>query len=338
MRMLLPLAVLAFIAGTSSAQDTYSNQENTYRYGGTYSTVTIGTATSCSALCGQDQTCQAWSFRRETGALGSAVCELKSTIGSAVKNPLMTSGINPRLASIGQAAPRRIPSVDTLLGGPVSAPAAIPATNVIGNNTASVALSAPRAFVPTPAPVQQFTPPPPARPFIPAPAVPSPRQRINVPVTQGALPPGAVLRETAPPQISFAPVDALPPPPVQPAQAAPETRILQPQSITIPKKTNSQPPAPVQLDTVPAGTVPRAPTTPQTPYNDLRNQKYPSYSINNDTALTPEEFAAQEEARLRNTIERVEIDGVDLAEDIGEPLVQNPAETRRRSGDTGSGS
>lgn len=466
MRTFVSFATFALFASAAAAQQPYSNEPNTYRYGGTYKTVNASTANSCSSLCGQEQTCQAWSFQRPTRGYGGAKCELKSTIGRAVNNPLMISGINPRIAAQGQSAPRTVVSSDNiLLGAPTTrqpatvvrnatasapvplAPAPVtraPITRVPVTRAPIVRAAPPPApapiirATPTPPPVRQFTPAPlppapapivravpsqvpaptpapiqtlrpapiesipavpiqplpqvpaqtaapapvrsvttqpvlqpgefssplgpvatsvPSRvpapvpaPIVRAPVVPTPapiapppsQQRIDVPVTQSELPPGSVLRESPPPQISFRPLDAVPapapapvptpsiaPPPVPAAVSPPPAR--QPEFITLPRSKDKKTPSATQLTTVPAGSIPPPVATEATPYNNLRNRAVPNFSVNNDTVLTPEQFEAQEK-QAREIIESVDIDSVDIANDVGQPLDRNALEQRQSGG------
>ena len=388
MRTFISIATFAVIASGASAQQTYSNEPNTYRYGGTYKTVNASTPNSCASLCGQEQVCLAWSYQRQTRGLGGARCELKSTIGRSVNNPLMVSGVSPQLSSQGQAVQRSPQSTGTLLGGPgTRAP-----QTFIRNSNASTRLTAPKALTPAPAPVQRpvppqvqtfippqpapairaipqpsplqnIAPPPPAtvRPVQPnvqsgefrTPVAPAPvgrtlpppptsppltpeRPRIQVPVTQGDLPPGSVLRNAPPPQISFSPPEATPLPAIPPGAVAP-TPVRSPETITLPRSSKSTQRAPRQLKTVPAGTIPAPVATPATPYNNLRNQKVPSFSVNNDTVPTPEELEAADKAS-REIIEKVELDSVDLAEDVGQPIGRDLVEERRRANTGGGGS
>ena len=457
MRHLLSFASFALIASTAAAQSQgqYSHEPNTYRTGTSYQTVSIGSVTSCAALCGQDQTCKAWSFQRRT-ALGPASCELKANIGRAEANPLMVSGINPRIASQGQANPtRRIPSADTLLGGPtaravtaapsgtIQAPSA--PFSVTRNNTtnsrpvaptrppAPIAPTAPTRQAPPPPPIRLIAPPPPPAapapivrrnpvtsagsaiaptrtlpppPGVPAPVVsrapiaiapppaaapirqaitPAPKPprleqlappssnnsisilqagefstpttrtppRINVPVEQGNIPDGAILRDAPPPQISFTPLTTAPldqtqetltrqiqsAPPVSAAGQtvqAPAPTVTQ-ELATFPRRTpTATRPAPKPINTAPAGSVPPPPVTPATPYNQLRDNAFPAYSVNNSTALTPEELAAEQaaqEAREKaKVIETLNLDGNDLASDVGAPVSQDRTQRRRPTG------
>lgn len=136
MRTSILLATTLFAAMSANAQ-AYTSEPGTYRQGGTYAIHPSTDARTCATLCGADETCKAWSFQRET-SLGPAQCELKSSVGRSTTNPLMISGISPRLtgASISQVA-----GSDTLLGGPAdnvirarivrSAPAKLAAPEVI---------------------------------------------------------------------------------------------------------------------------------------------------------------------------------------------------------------
>lgn len=352
MRMLLSLASFALIAGTAAAQQ-YSHEPNTYRYGATYKIANANSPSSCANLCASDRVCRSWSFQRATQGLGSASCELKAVVGKAVKNPLMTSGINPRLASVGQARGISPSTSGTLLG----APATRAPVNVIRNNTVT---AAPRPLRPAPAPIIRQAPAPvrsapaPVRRVVPAPAQPQLRsgefispvapppasvqrtlppppqiaapvrsvpslppaapsnQRVNVPVTQGELPEGAILREAPPPQVSFDPVDSLPAP-----------------TPTRPVPTRPVPPPP-------ATAIPQPSAAPTTPYNNLAGRKFPEFSVNNDNALTPEELEETQEVleeQASDIVEDLDLDdkGSDIASDIGQPVPP-----QRRPGGGGS--
>lgn len=452
MRILVSIASLAFLAGTATAQQ-YSNEAGTYRYGGTYSKVQSSSASSCAALCAQERVCRAWSFQRATRGLGSATCELKAVVGKAVKNPLMTSGINPLIASQGQArAPQVAPvrQAGTLLGAPQQSPV----RTVIRNNPVRSLPQAPRpltpvqtftpppqpapapapvirrapspVFTPAPlpaAPTRTFTPPPPraapapvisrapapviaapapaptitAAPVVPtrpapvvtrqpaatrplppppapiiqaAPRSQAPDERIQVPVTQGQLPPGAVLRDGPLPTISFAPPGALPPlpagstvPSAAPVVTSPVARVQAPvpapviparpaapvapavrETITLPKSSKTQTKSKL-LNTVPAGSVPPPPVDPNKPYQNLGSREFPEFSVNNNTVLTPDQYEAElaaeveastnaENDQLFETLDSVDLGGGDLANDLGQPLA--PPNERRIPGSPGS--
>ena len=425
MRILFSIASFALLAGTASAQQ-YSHEKNTYRYGGTYSKVQTNSATSCAALCSRESVCRSWSFQRATRGLGPATCELKAVVGKSVKNPLMTSGINPLLARQGQNSVRSAPVQHngTLLGGVTGTPA----RTVIRNQNVRSLPAAPRPLAPTQtfrpaptpapapviqAPVVQPAPivrraapaPRPALPAAPRPApvvqapvvqpapivrraAPAPRppappvtsrtstlppppgvanERIQVPVTQGDLPDGAVFRTAPPPQISFAPPAALPAPagtivssppvaPNFPSVTTPPTPAPVPsatrETITLPKSTRTKS-EPKLLNTVPAGSVPAAAPNPNKPYENLGSSEFPDFSVNNNTVLTPDQYEAQiaaeaaaaskavneptslvqEGDQLFETLDSVNLDGTDLATDVGAPLAPP---NQRRPGSTGS--
>jgi len=328
MRTLISLATLALVASSATAQQSEAGEENTYRYGGTYSTVGAGSAASCAALCNQDQTCMAWSFQRATEGLGEASCELKSTIGRSISNPLMTSGINPRIATVGQARQRRIPSTDTLLGAPVAISSA---NTVVRNSTASSQPAALRPPLPLPAPVSETTstsdqgqnptpppaqleeaapPPPPVEQAVQTePTPPSAvltRSEIDALVEKSERPADAVLLDAPPPQVSFTPLEGTK---VTIHVEEPETKL---ETVALPSDPMPQPQA-----------------TGSRPYKNLRNRTHPRFSVNNGTALTLEELE-QQQALADLTIERVEIDSEDLATDIGQPVVRDQIRQRSR--------
>lgn len=374
MRTLTSLTTVALLAGMAGAQSA-PYEDNTYRYGATYRIVATGSAASCIALCAQDQVCQAWSFQRATQSLGGALCELKATIGPAVNNPLMTSGISPRLANArhGARSSHPIQTSPSLLGGPTaslhsgsvkgsvtgahsgSVIRSVPVTSQIPIAPARTLVRHPTAssLTPPPAPVSSTTPPVrqviKAQPAAPG-AITTARARVNVPVIQGDMPPGAILLKSAPPQISFEPLSAAPLP--SPPASSPPTPLTAPavaprqvakatvagETISLPKSTRQVAAAPAPLNTVPAGSVPAPEATPTKPYSALRNRKYPDFSVNKARALTPEELAEQEQAADRQILDRVNIDSVDLAEDIGEPIIQNPAQRRPLARTGGGGS
>ena len=115
MRFLVPSAAILVCALGASAQS-YSNEPNTYRHGGTYSTLQSHSEQSCAESCRADTNCLAWSFLKPHTGIAASTCELKQTVGNAEENPLMTSGVSPRLSSQHQAAPRPEPT-NNLLGG-----------------------------------------------------------------------------------------------------------------------------------------------------------------------------------------------------------------------------
>ena len=138
MRLSVLFAATSFSCMAAQAQS-YTSEPGTYRLGGTYSISPSSDAETCAANCAADEVCKAWSFQRETG-LGPAQCELKNSVGRSAENPLMVSGISPRLtgASLSPAA-----GSDTLLGGP--------AENVLRASTvrsAPAKLAAPEPIAP----------------------------------------------------------------------------------------------------------------------------------------------------------------------------------------------
>ena len=127
MRILLPAAAALIFCMSASAQsqpESYSFEPDTYRHGGTYSTANAGSADSCSQLCRTDRKCVVWSYRKPNTAAGPSQCELKQSIGHAEHNPLMTSGMSPRLSSQQEAI---IPAAGSDLLGGTSSPAPVPA-------------------------------------------------------------------------------------------------------------------------------------------------------------------------------------------------------------------
>ncbi|MEO0882737.1 MAG: PAN domain-containing protein, partial [Pseudomonadota bacterium] len=98
MRASIVLAALIGLSGTAiSEEDGYSHEQKTYRFGGTYKVIAATDVQSCANRCQLEDVCLAWSFQRETQGLGTARCELKSSVGRAEENALMVSGISPRL-------------------------------------------------------------------------------------------------------------------------------------------------------------------------------------------------------------------------------------------------
>lgn len=300
----------------------------------------------------------------------------EALLGAAQSSPSSTIVRNtvPRALP---AAPRPLPPVQNSRPAPLPAPVvqAAPARPIA---PAPRIIPAAPAVPATPAPVVIKQPV--ARPQItPAPvtaAAPSvPREPINAPVTEGQLPQGAVLVQTPPPTVSFAPPTALPPvaagsavaapastvstappPPPQPAQVpsvgaitpvaptpAPAVVPTVPETVTFPKRSEPKPTASKLLNTVPAGSVPPAPVAKNKPYQNLSQNKFPRYSVNNITVLTPDQYAqgqateaaAQDENdQLFETLESVELGDTDLAADIGDPL---PPRNERGPGAPGGG-
>ncbi|MEO1475190.1 MAG: PAN domain-containing protein [Pseudomonadota bacterium] len=154
--MRLPFVFAATVAMTGAAiadEHDYSHETNTYRFGGTYEVTFATDIKSCAVTCASDNLCKAWSFQRETAGLGSARCELKSTIGVREENALMTSGISPRLADVNNA-PQTTDEDGQLLGGKTAAAVYIPArppiiTSVNANVTISDIYETPTSAIRT---------------------------------------------------------------------------------------------------------------------------------------------------------------------------------------------
>ena len=156
-------------------------EPNTYRFGGTYSVLESRSASQCSATCGRDGRCLAWSFVDLPGASGQNSCELKSTLGKSETNPTSVSGISPRIEKKYQPSPYRDPS--TLLGARTQVPTTT--TRRAQSSTVRKHANAPalRSTVPT----KSAALPKQTRKYIAAPAAPatissSPAKRAAVPV------------------------------------------------------------------------------------------------------------------------------------------------------------
>lgn len=352
MRIILSLAALCLATAGASAQS-YSHEPGTYRLGGTYGVVNSVDADSCAATCGQDDACLAWSFQRATEALGPARCELKQFIGRAEKNPLNISGVSPRFASSGQAASISTPAHGLLRGGPslntnppvqnrpaIARPAPAPLRTPAAPRPTPVTLPPPAATPVRAIPALPPAPPLPAAPVAAPPPVPI--TPINVPTLpavptppapETTLPPGAVLRDAPPPDISFAPLDPVP-------ASAPQISPPEANNVTIPKRVRAAAPEAPTLDTVPAGTTSLPPATRSTPYNKLRNRRYPNYTVSRDSVKTADDLereakAAEAGAKAagETIVESLELETTDLATDIGQPV---PTERGARSGGGGS--
>ncbi|MEL7481826.1 MAG: PAN domain-containing protein, partial [Pseudomonadota bacterium] len=103
MRAVSLFAFACLLATPIAGEEGFSHEQNTYRFGGTYKMFSGESADECAIACELDGKCKAWSFQRETAGLGAARCELKRTIGPQEANPLMISGISPRLSNVGVA-------------------------------------------------------------------------------------------------------------------------------------------------------------------------------------------------------------------------------------------
>ena len=114
MRIFLPAAATLIFCMSASAQS-YSHEPDTYRHGGTYSTIQANSEQACAEICRADTKCLVWSFRKPQTAAGPSQCELKQSIGQAEENPLMTSGVSPRFSEQQQAIVA--PPTTDLLGG-----------------------------------------------------------------------------------------------------------------------------------------------------------------------------------------------------------------------------
>ena len=247
MRVILPAAAALIFSMGASAQ-TYSHEANTYRHGGTYSTVQSSSEQSCAETCRADTQCLVWSFRKPQTGVGPSQCELKQSIGYAENNPTMTSGISPRFASQHQAAPR--PEVSNgLLGGVVSqtqAPAAPRALQISADH-------APVSTAPTPTrPVRRQR----ASTSTTYSAAPSrPSGRVLSPDDPRIVRQGTRTRTVAVPAATPAAV---------PATAAPVRQVApapRPQTRTAVR---------------------------QRPYDNLRNREFPQYSVQDDSAFDSE--------------------------------------------------
>ncbi len=147
MRIFLPAAATLIFCMSASAQS-YSHEPDTYRHGGTYSTIQSSSEQACAEICRADTKCLVWSFRKPQTAAGPSQCELKQSIGQAEENPLMTSGVSPRFSEQQQAVVA--PPTTDLLGGTQARtfPARTRAARTIASAPASY-VSRPQAAAPT---------------------------------------------------------------------------------------------------------------------------------------------------------------------------------------------
>jgi len=123
--LLTALAAPAFAGESEYKGPVY--EPNTYRFGGTYASESVTSATACSNICGEDLYCKAWSFVKISGNLGGATCELKHTTGRAEPNPTSTSGISPRIEGLHLSNQPSYTTGTTLRGG-VGGSASLPTT------------------------------------------------------------------------------------------------------------------------------------------------------------------------------------------------------------------
>lgn len=261
MRILLPAAATFMLCMSASAQS-YSYETNTYRHGGTYSTVQSSSEQDCAETCRGDTKCLVWSFRKPVTEAGPSQCELKQTIGHAEENALMTSGVSPRFSEQQQAVVP--PSTSDLLGGTNSQTGH--ETRTLSNNSTHVqtpiSRSAPEirsqtAAVQTPAAPTQvrdtaFGATEPV-------AAPHPSSRIVSPsdprIVSNHTSQSLITTSTGEnPQATRIPVQPGPPAPIRQGRPLPP-----------PPRVNGA-------------------TAPQ-PYDNLRNREFPRYSVQGDIPL-----------------------------------------------------
>ena len=134
------MAAVIFAAPTFAEKEASGPvfEPNTYRYGGTYTVVKSQSAAQCSATCGKDSRCKAWSFVDLPGASATQnACELKSAIGKTEPNPTSVSGISPRLEKAYQPSPYH--STSRLLGASAPSAPSIRRTQAAANPAQSLA-------------------------------------------------------------------------------------------------------------------------------------------------------------------------------------------------------
>ena len=93
MRSLIAAAGLLALAGPALADINYTIETDTYRFGGTYSTVSAETPAQCAHTCASDQRCFAWSHSAVADSF-AASCELKQNAGLVEPRPGFASGIS----------------------------------------------------------------------------------------------------------------------------------------------------------------------------------------------------------------------------------------------------
>jgi hypothetical protein len=261
MRILLPAAATLIFCMSASAQS-YSHEPDTYRHGGTYSTVQSSSEQACAETCRADTKCLVWSFRKPNTAAGPSQCELKQTIGHAEENALMTSGVSPRFSEQQQAvvAP---PSSSGLLGGTSSQTRH--ATRTLSRNSTRV-----QAPINRPAPTIRRR-----QAVVQTPAAPTQirESAFSAPASQRVATPrpaGRVLSPNDPRIIR---------------NHSSQTRVTtsagagQTQQVQVPVRQVA-PPQPAQ----PRQPAQRAPRT-ERPYDSLRNREFPRYSVQDGVAL-----------------------------------------------------
>lgn len=245
------LALAATLASGLANAQTYSYEQGTYRQGTTHSFSQTEDAAACAAACGADAACLAWNYQRETG-LGPASCELKSSLGRSQSNPLMVSGVAPRIANQGFGPTPRDEN-GLLGGGPMET-----------LSSASLASAAPTLVVPQ-APTRK--------------PVPASDTEIVAPVVEAL--PTPVIAPTPEPETLAEPVSAA----AQPV-SAPEAGVIPDAAAPVAPAAPTAPVAPVAE---PTPDVAEAPTKPSAPYSRLRSRIYPQYSVTRDSVSPPAE-------------------------------------------------
>lgn len=93
MRSLFAAAALLALAGPAVADINYAVETDTYRFGGTYATVSAETPAQCAHTCAGDSRCFAWSHSAVADAFATS-CELKQNAGIVEPRPGYASGIS----------------------------------------------------------------------------------------------------------------------------------------------------------------------------------------------------------------------------------------------------
>ena len=93
MRSLIAVAGLLTLASPALADINYAVETDTYRFGGTYATVSAETPAQCAHTCASDQRCFAWSHSAVADSF-AASCELKQNAGLIEPRPGFSSGIS----------------------------------------------------------------------------------------------------------------------------------------------------------------------------------------------------------------------------------------------------
>lgn len=248
-------------------------EPDTYRFGGTYSTVASQSATQCATSCKQDRYCIAWSYLDLPGPHSQNACELKSTIGKAENNPSATSGISARIEKYYQPSPYHTQTVATRTTSTVHTSQPAPSNHAKHTRVYRTAPAAP-ATVTTGRTVTRSAPPAPRRAPVKSPLYktpptqPLPSNDRTYPISTAR--PSAPAAKPAP-SVQFAPLQTNPDGSYRPAPA--DVALSSDMTGASAGGVGETPAAPISRNAAVNAQGERM------PYKDLSAREYPDYSV-----------------------------------------------------------